>query len=307
MSEKPGSVTLRPLVEDVDADAAWLRASVEAFEPRLRELEQREEAPGDGAWSLRPDLGCGSHCRCCPPRRPVLDLDRWRSRQDDALHLARHLAAAVEASRAIVLGASSDPYADPRGTGAAHRSRSRELLAACRDLEGAELHLTTASPLVLCDLDLLVELDQASSLIVEMVVPTAHQELSRRLEPGAADPGERLSALGEVAAEGIVTHLRVAPLLPGITDGEAALRPLLDAAAAAGVVDVEASPLRLPWRARRPFFAWLQREFPELLPRYRRLYRWRRTLPAAVRQDLLSPFHRLRLAHGFPQPHAGRG
>jgi DNA repair photolyase len=209
----------------------------------------------------------------------------------------------VEAGRPIVLGAACDPY----GGDAAHRSRSRELLAACRDLEGAELHLTTASPLILVDLDLLVELDQASSLTVEMVVPTAHPELSRRLEPGAAAPAERLSALGEIAAEGVVTHLRIAPLLPGITDSEAALRPLLDAAAAAGTVDVEASPLRLLWRTRRRFFAWLEREFPELLPRYRHLYRWRRTLPAAVREEILTPFHQLRLAHGFPQPHAGRG
>jgi hypothetical protein len=307
---------LRPVVDaEMDADAAWLRASVEAFEPRLRELERRgEDAAGPGAWGSRagerPDLGCGSSCRCCEPLfpgRPFFDLDRWaarwwnRRRGDQALR--RRLAQAAAHGAPIVLGAAADPY----GGDAAHRARTRRRLAACTELEGAELALTTASPLVLCDLDLLVDLDRTSSLSVELVVPTFDAALARRLEPEAAPPAERVGAVAEIAAQGIAVRLRAAPLLPGLTAGEAALRPLLAAADRAGAVDVAASPLRLGWRARRPFLAWLAVEEPDLVPRYRALYRRRRTLPPAERRALLADFHRLRLEHGFPHAIASRG
>lgn len=317
---KQGGLTLRPVVDStLDADAAWLRASVEAFEPRLRELEQRDrEAAGPGAWSTRPDLGCGWGCRCCGSHigsRSFLDLDRWWDRpwwdprgpgrrREGALR--QRLARAAAAGEPVVLGAAADPWAGD----APRRSRTRRLLEAFRGLEGAELAVTTASPLVLCDLDLLVELDRTSSLSVEMVVPAADPSLAHRLEPGSAGPAERLGALAEVAAQGIASRLRVAPLMPGLNDGEAALRPLVEAAARAGAVDVAASPLRLPFRpgsCRRPFLAWLAAQEPELFPRYRRLYRFRATLPPAHRENLLAILDHLRLTHGFPRGIPGRG
>lgn len=298
MSEQRNGVSLRPVVNgELDADTAWLRASVEAFDPRLRELEARERgATGPGAWDdRRPDLGCGTLCRCCPSSaRRWVDLDRGAPGE-----VARRAAAGP-----LVLGAGADPWAG----GSARRARTRALLEACRPLRDAELLLTTASPLVICDLDLLSALDRTSSLTVEMVVPTADPGLAGRLEPAAGTPAERLGALAEIAAEGIVTRLRVAPLLPGLTDTAAALRPLLTTAAQIGVADVTASPLRLPWRGRRRFFAWLRREAPELLPRYRRLYRfWRRSLPPTERERVITEFERLRLELGFPRAVPGRG
>lgn len=312
MSNKPAGVSLRPLVDgDLDADAAWLRASVEAFEPRLRELERRGlegsgEVAGDGAWAAgrRPDLGCGSVCRCCRPRHRFLDLDRWwgAGRRRDGATLTRRLAAAAEAGRPIVLGAAADPY----GGDAGHRARTRRLLEAFRGVEGAELRLVTATPIVLCDLDLLAELDVTSALSVEMVVPTADPGLAHRLEPGAPGPAERFSALREIAAEGIAATLRAAPLLPGLTDGVERLRPLVAAAAEVGAVDVVASPLRLPWRARRRFFAWLETEAPERVEEYRRLYRWRRVMAPERAEAMLADAEMLRLEYGFPRGLPGR-
>lgn len=299
MSEKRKGVALRPVVDgELDADAAWLRASVEAFDPRLRELEARERRDaGGGAWETRPDLGCGLTCRCCPRRLPrrFLDLDRL-----EPGNVARRAAG----GRPLALGAGADPWAGDT----ARRTRTRAILDACRPLRGADLFLTTASPLVICDLDLLTALDRTSSLALEMVLPTADPGLAARLEPAAGTPAERLGAVAEIAAEGIATHLRVAPMLPSLTDSAAALRPLLATAAEIGVADVAASPLRLPWRGRRRFFRWLRREAPELVGHYRRLYRpWRRSLPAAERQTVLRDFERLRLELGFPRGVPGRG
>lgn len=329
------TLELRPVIDsEMDADAAWLRASVEAFEPRLRELERRGgegEASGPDAWGnaagsgigARLDLGCGWGCHCCESplgERPFLDLDRWTgwpARGASALGrdpdeaLDRRLRQAVTQAEPIVLGAAVDPY----GGESADRARTHRLLGALARLEGAEVALITASPLVLMDLDLLVEVDRGSSLALEMVVPTADPGLAHRLEPGTPTPAERLSALAEFADQGIVTRLRIAPLLPGLADGEESLRSLIAAARAAGVTDVAASPLALPsfWRLgrhgsrRRAFLDWLSREEPELLPRYRQLYRFRRTLRPDDRRATLADFERLRLEHGFPHAGPSRG
>ncbi len=323
-AKKKPALELRPVVDsEMDADSAWLRASVEAFEPRLRELESRgDEAEGPAgppAWAKRLDLGCGWACHCCESllgERPFLDLDRWLGWRGRLAHpftgrregrLAQRLEKAVSRSEPIVVGTTADPYAgDSEG-----RARTHRLLKAIAGLDGAEVALTTASPLVLVDVDLLVEIDRHSSLSVEMVAPTSDPGQARRLEPGAPGPAERLSALREIAAQGIVTRLRIAPLLPGLTDGVAALRPLVAAAAAAGVTDVAASPLAMPSRfdtgRRRTFLDWLTREEPELAERYRRLYRFRRTLPHADRRDTLADFELLRLEHGFPRATTSRG
>ncbi|HMB55556.1 MAG TPA: hypothetical protein VKU40_19720, partial [Thermoanaerobaculia bacterium] len=216
--------------------------------------------------------------------------------------LTERLTEAAEQAEPVVLGAGADPY----GGDAGHRGRTRRLLEAFRDVEGAELRLVTATPIVLCDLDLLAELDVDSALSVEMVLPTADPNLARRLEPGAPGPAERLGALREIAAQGIASTLRVAPLMPGINDGLERLRPLLAAGAELGAVDVTASPLRLPWRQRRTFFAWLETEAPESVAEYRRLYRWRRVLPAERAEAMLADFEVLRLEHGFPRGLPGR-
>ncbi len=289
----------------LDADTAWLRAAVDCFEPRLREVEARP-AGGAAAWTELPGIGCGWTCRCAGAGRRVVDLDAVLAEPASAeasARLSRRLAGAAARRRPAVLGASADPWGD-----AGRRTATRRLLERCRSAAPLDLVLVTASPLVLCDLDVLVELDHVHSLEVELALPTGDAALARRLAPSAPAPGEVVAALAELAAEGLAVRLRVTPLLPGLGAGAAVLRPLLAAAAAAGASDVAATPLPLPrGRVRRRFLAWLGAERPDLVAGTRRLYRRGAHLPAAERRALLADFDRLRLAHGFPRPHPGRG
>jgi hypothetical protein len=80
--------------------------------------------------------------------------------------------------------------------------------------------------------------------------------------------------------------------MPGINDGEAVLRPLVEQARDAGAYDVLAGPcdLRLATRTR-------------LLPRLGR----RDLLGKRDGDRLLATFRRIRLEHGFPRPVPGRG
>ncbi|HEX2164194.1 MAG TPA: hypothetical protein VHM02_09615, partial [Thermoanaerobaculia bacterium] len=176
------------------------------------------------------------------------------------------------------------------------------------DAEGLEIAVLTASPLVVCDLDLLAALDPGCSLTVELSLPAVDPELARSLAPSAPPPADLLAAAAELAAEGLAVRLRLRPLMPGINAAEGSLAGFLAAAAGAGALDAAASPLVLPFGApRRRFLAWLAATRPDLADPYRRLYRLRTRLPAAEREALTQPFRRLHLAHGFPRARPGRG
>jgi DNA repair photolyase len=184
--------------------------------------------------------------------------------------LERRLRQAIRRGRPVVLGTATAPFSPGAST--------RPLLTALSRAEGLEISITTRSPLLLRDLELLVDLDRRSVVTVRMMIPTVDPELAERLEPQASTPEARLRAVRQLAEEGIETRIVCSPWLPGQSDREAVWRPLFAAAREAWAYDV-------------------------LLPRDRRD---RRPSPAG-RDRRLALFHRLRLEYGFPQPLPGRG
>jgi DNA repair photolyase len=141
-------------------------------------------------------------------------------------------------------------------------------------LEGLAVSITTRSPLILRDLELLTELDRRHAVTVHVTLPTVDPKLADRLEPGAPDPRARLRAVRQLAEEGIDTRVVCTPILAGENDGESILRPLFEEVREAGANDVTASVAHL-----RP----------------------------VVRDRFLATFRLLRLEHGFPQGTPGRG
>lgn len=171
-----------------------------------------------------------------------------------------------------MLGTAAEPF----------EISGRSPLEALRRAEGLKVTIVTRSPALLRDLDLLTDLDRRCSVLVDVPVPAVDPELARRLEPGSPEPTERLRLVARLAAEGIAARVLWTPVLPGLNDGEAVLRPLLAAAREAGAWDVAAGtapPRRLA--------AWLS--------------------PHRNRAFPLDAFRRLRLEHGFPRAGAGRG
>ena len=97
------------------------------------------------------------------------------------------------------------------------------------------------------------------------------QRLSQLWEPGAAGISQRLEVIAAARRLGIETGIMLAPLLPLLSDDEAALAALFERAAdlAVDIVWVDAlNPRPRVWPAVAEL---LRREFPELLPRYRKL------------------------------------
>src|SRR5581483_7712773 len=98
---------------------------------------------------------------------------------------------------------------------------------------------------------------------------------------------------------GIPTGVLIAPLMPGINDAPHQIEPLLEAAEAAGATSIGGVALHLRGEVRGVFMSWLQAKRPELVPRYRELYRSCPNAPAEERRRLASLVRRGRAAPGF--------
>ena len=208
----------------------------------------------------------------------------------------------------IALGDHTDPYLPAPGVAVEERlGITRSLLETLTSTEGLTLSLTTRSPLVLRDLDLLTQLDRRHAVTVNVPIPALDPDLVRALEPESPEPEERLRTLAALAAEGLTARLLIRPLAPAINDDAETLEPLLAAAREAGAVDAVAHCLELRGVARSRFLDWLAEEHPRLVARYRGLYGRRGTLRQADKNRTLKEFRRLRLEHGFPRRRPGRG
>lgn len=78
------------------------------------------------------------------------------------------------------------------------------------------LLIITKSSLVTRDIELLKELPAA----VTISLTSMDETLTRRMEPNAPSPKERIEALKKLSLAGIPTALRLDPIIPGLTDGE---------------------------------------------------------------------------------------
>lgn len=240
------------------------------------------------------------------PRVVVEDGAQWA--------LLRTLRRRDLTGEAVALGEAADPYLPAPGAAVEERlGITRSLLETLTAAEGLTLSLTTRSPLVLRDLDLLVKLDRRHAVTVNVPVPGLGEELLAAFEPETPSldqtpaAEERLRALAGLAAEGLTARLLVRPLAPGINDSAETLEPLLAAARDAGAVDAVAHCLELRGDGRSRFFDWLAAERPRLVSRYRSLYGRRGTLRQADKNRTLREFRALRLALGFPRRRPGRG
>jgi DNA repair photolyase len=108
----------------------------------------------------------------------------------------------------------------------------------------------------------------------------------RATEPRSPNPRARLEAVAELTRSGIRTGVLVAPLMPGINDSPEQIAPILEAASEAGAAYVTGIALHLRGDVRGLFFEWLREHRPDLVERYKRLYRRGAYLQPDERQRL---------------------
>jgi DNA repair photolyase len=207
----------------------------------------------------------------------------------------------------VAMGTNTDPYQWVEG-------RYRLMVGIWEALRDASnpCSVLTKSPLLLRDLDLMLEIAQRTSITACLSIPTLDEKAWRATEPHTPNPRARLEAVAELNRAGIPTGVLIAPLMPGINDAPHQVEPLLELANAAGATSIGGVALHLRGEVRAIFMDWLRAQRPDLLPRYQELYRRgayapkeeRERLSRMVRQPGASPGFRLA---GHPTADADAG
>src|SRR3954447_24336807 len=237
------------------------------------------------AWSLNPYMGCAHRCTFCYVRAFERRADRpsgeaygrsIRVKVNVAEVLRAELARPSWKGEHVAIGAATDPYQPVEG-----RYRlTRACLEVLRDARNA-FHIITRGPMIVRDLDVLVEAAQRAEVSVTFSVPTVDPEIWRKTEPGTAPPRQRLLALSRLVDAGVKAGVGMAPILPGISDRPELLADVVREARAAGATNVWANVLFLRAGTREHFLEALARDWPEELERYERLYATTAYLPKA--------------------------
>jgi DNA repair photolyase len=234
-------------------------------------------------WSLNPYTGCAHRCTFCYVRAFELRADRpsddrygasIRVKTNIAEVLGRELARRSWKREVVAVGTATDPYQPAEG-------RYRLSRACIQRLgEGrTPFHVITRGPMIVRDVDVLADAARRAKVSITFSIPTLDPEIHRRTEIGTAPPRQRLRALRMLVDAGLDVGVGMAPILPGLSDRPELLADVVRAARDAGATGVWANLLYLRPGTREHFMMNLARDWPELVPRYERLYADRAYLP----------------------------
>ncbi|WP_053958719.1 SPL family radical SAM protein [Sulfobacillus thermosulfidooxidans] len=174
-------------------------------------------------WSANPYRGCSHACHYCYAR----DTHRYLNLSigpdfskklfvKDNFHLRlRQNLCHVPIDNIITLGTATDPY---QPIEAKYRI-TRSILEVFLDT-GHALTITTKSPLILRDLDLLQVLARRGQLQVHVSLISLNPIHLRILEPGTSHPLRRVETMAQLIETGVPTAWFLAPILPAITDND---------------------------------------------------------------------------------------
>ena len=153
--------------------------------------------------------------------------------------------------------------------------------------------LITKSDRVLRDLDLLAAINEKTKCVVQMTLTTYDESLCKILEPHVSTSKERFHALLKLKEAGIPAVVWLSPILPFINDTEENIRGILEYCAAAGVYGVICFGMGVTMREgnREYFYRQLDRSFPGMKERYRKMYGDRYILNSPDHGKLMRLFH----------------
>jgi len=254
-------------------------------------------------WSLNPYMGCVHRCTFCYVRHFEHRSDRpsddrygtsIRVKTNVADVLRKELARASWEREHVAIGAATDPYQPAEGK----YKLTRACLEALRDASNS-FSIITRGPMIVRDLDVLVEAAQRASVSVTFSVPTVDEEVWRRTEPSTAHPRQRLKAVKTLVEAGINARVGMAPILPGISDRPEQLREVVRAAREAGATGIWANLLFLRPGTREHFLTHLAEDWPEQVPLYQEIYAGKAYLGAELMKPVRGEVSRLAREYGI--------
>lgn len=228
------------------------------------------------SWTINPYRGCSHACVYCFARSThrYLDLDSGDDFDRQVIvkvNTPEVLAAEVAKPRwsrdLVALGTNTDPYQRAEG-----RYRLMPGIITALAEHGTPLSILTKGTLLRRDLPLLADAARDVPVEISMSIAVYDDELQQAIEPGTPTTAARLATVRAAAQLGFRVTVFIMPVLPKLTDSREHLETALATIRDAGASRVVYGALHLRPGAREWFFAWLDREHPELLPRYRRMY-----------------------------------
>ena len=263
-------------------------------------------------WSLNPYMGCAHQCTFCYVRAFEQRADRpsddgygasIRVKTNVAEVLRRELARRSWKGDTVAIGAATDPYQPAEGRYRLTRACLEVLAEAANPFA-----IITRSPLIVRDIDVVAEAARRASVSVTFSVPTLDDKIWRLTEPNTPPPRQRLRALRMLRDAGIEAGVGMAPILPGLSDKPELMADVVKAARDAGATSIWTNVLNLRAGTREHFMTYLARDWPELVPRYERLYQGRAYLGKAeiepVRREVAELRHRFAVAEPVHAPRA---
>jgi DNA repair photolyase len=254
-------------------------------------------------WTLNPYMGCVHRCTFCYVRAFEQRADRpaderygtsIRVKTNIADVLRHELARSSWQRESVTIGAATDPYQPAEGRYKLTRACIEALAAFANPFS-----IITRGPMIVRDVDVLVAAAQRADVHVTFSIPTIDVDAWRKTEPGTAPPLQRLRAVTELVEAGLDVGVGMAPILPGITDKPELLEDVVRAVRAAGATGIWTNLLHLRPGTKEHYLAALERDWPELLPEYERLYGRRAYLSAAETRPVKEQVRELARRHGI--------
>ncbi|AKC39373.1 DNA repair photolyase [Mycolicibacterium phlei] len=231
--------------------------------------------------------GCAHACRYCfaRPTHEYLELDSGADFDSQIIVktnlvpvLRKELGRKSWNRETVALGTNTDPYQRAEG----RYQLMPGVIAALAD-SGTPVSILTKGTLLRRDLPLLAEAAQQVPVSLGISLAIGDETLHHEVEPGVPTPQARLSLIAAAREAGFEPHVMVAPVLPFLTDTAEHLDDLLGRIADAGAAGVTVFPLHLRGTTRGWFMSWVSQAHPELVGRYRELYRKGAYVPAEYR------------------------
>ena len=240
-------------------------------------------------YSINPYSGCSFNCIYCYIRGSKYgkNMAKTLSAKINAPEVLEKQLKRRERKREygiIAISTSTEPY-----------QKIEEKLKLTRKILGVILkyrfpvHILTKSPMVLRDLDLLKEIDKNAILpedlenklkrgvIVNFSISTLDENLAKLLEPGTPKPIERLEAMQKIKEEGLLAGISYIPVLPFLSDSEEKLDEMIRSAEDYGADFIFVGSLTLfgkgPADCKILYYRFLEKYYPELVTKYKSLYR----------------------------------
>ena len=146
------------------------------------------------------------------------------------------------------------------------------------------VHCLTKSTLIQRDLDLLKEIDKNAILpqdlsnlkhgvLITISLSILDEKIAKIFEPNAPKPKERLETLQKVKEGGFYAGVAYIPVLPFISDSDEQLNEMIRIAKEFQADYVFVGTLTLYGIGKELYYKILENHFPELVPKYKQLFR----------------------------------